>query len=154
MNFNWLINFLGSRNFDIWQYLHEELQLKFFLFEFTWLFISQEFTLCFISKFHRNYVVSNYPKYYDLSTGFCSERHCKVELKTIYLFYIKKIHDCIEVFNFEDSFSKMCKKFRNLSLFSVCLHFLTCKRSCEKKLTIVGIVLEWGIIIFLISLKI
>ena len=26
----------------------------------------------------------------------------------------------------------MCKKFRNLSLFSVCLHVLTCKRSCEK----------------------
>ena len=28
----------------------------------------------------------------------------------------------------------MCKKFRHLSLFSVCLHLLTCKRSCEKKI--------------------
>ena len=28
----------------------------------------------------------------------------------------------------------MCKKFRHLSLLSVCLHLLTCKRSCEKKI--------------------
>ena len=28
----------------------------------------------------------------------------------------------------------MCKTFCHLSLFSVCLHLLTCKRSCEKKI--------------------
>ena len=28
----------------------------------------------------------------------------------------------------------MCKKFRHLSLFLVCLHVLACKRSCEKKI--------------------
>ena len=35
-------------------------------------------------------------------------------------------------FFFEESYFEMCKKFRHLSLFSVCLHLLTCKRSCEK----------------------
>ena len=44
----------------------------------------------------------------------------------------EKIHDKLDFFDFEESYFKMCKKFRNLSLFSVCLHVLTCKRSCEK----------------------
>ena len=36
----------------------------------------------------------------------------------------QKIHEVIEVFDFEESYFKMSKKFRYLSLFSVCLHFL------------------------------
>ena len=44
----------------------------------------------------------------------------------------EKIYDKLDFFDFEESYFKMCKKFRNLSLFSVCLHVLTCKRSCEK----------------------
>ena len=35
----------------------------------------------------------------------------------------QKIHEVIEVLYFEESYFKMCKKFRYLSLFSVCLHF-------------------------------
>lgn len=44
----------------------------------------------------------------------------------------QNIHEVIEVSDFEKSYFKMCKKFRDLPLFPVCLHFLTCRRSCEK----------------------
>ena len=47
---------------------------------------------------------------------------------------MKKIHDNLNCFDFEESYFKMCKKFRHLSLFSVCLHLLTCQRSCEKNI--------------------
>ena len=35
-------------------------------------------------------------------------------------------------FDFEENYDKLIKKSRRLSLFSVCLHFLRCRRSCEK----------------------
>ena len=35
-------------------------------------------------------------------------------------------------FDFEENYDKLIKKSRCLSLFSVCLHFLRCRRSCEK----------------------
>ena len=37
-------------------------------------------------------------------------------------------------FDFEGNYDKLIKKFRHMSLSSVCLHFLRCRRSCEKKL--------------------
>ena len=127
-DFNWLIKCLGSRNFDIWQYLHEELQLQIF-----WYFNSHDLiTLCFVSKFHRNFVLNKYFKYYDLSTGFCSVRYWKMKIEKNLFNLKQRIHEVIEVFDFEESYFKICKKFRYLSLFSVCLHFLTCQRSCEK----------------------
>ena len=46
---------------------------------------------------------------------------------------VQKIHNEIEVFDFEENYFKLTKKYRHLSLFSVCLHFLTCQRSCERK---------------------
>ena len=45
---------------------------------------------------------------------------------------LEKIFDCINVSNFKSNFSKRSKKFRHLSLFLGYMHFLTCKRSCEK----------------------
>ena len=36
-------------------------------------------------------------------------------------------------FDFAGNYDKLIKKFRHMSLFSVCLHFLRCWRSCEKK---------------------
>ena len=38
-----------------------------------------------------------------------------------------------KVFDFEENYDKLIKKFYHMSLFSVCLHFLRCRRSCEKK---------------------
>ena len=46
---------------------------------------------------------------------------------------VQKIHNEIEVFDFEENYFKLTKKYRHLSLFSVCLLFLTCRRSCERK---------------------
>ena len=37
------------------------------------------------------------------------------------------------VFDFEENYDRLIKKFRHMSLFSVCLHFLRCWRSCKKK---------------------
>ena len=36
-------------------------------------------------------------------------------------------------FDFEGNYDRLIKKFCHMSLFSVCLHFLRCRRSCEKK---------------------
>ena len=37
-------------------------------------------------------------------------------------------------FDFEGNYDKLIKKFRHMYFFSVCLDFLRCRRSCEKKL--------------------
>ena len=34
-------------------------------------------------------------------------------------------------FDYEENFFDLLKQFRHLSLFSICLHFLRCVRSCE-----------------------
>ena len=89
-------------------------------------------TLCFVSRFHRRFVLNKYVKYYDLRTGFCSVRYWRTRIKKNVFVLHEKIHDKFDFFDFEESYFKMCKKCRNISLFSVCLHVLTCKRSCEK----------------------
>ena len=110
------------------RWVHQELQLKFFLY-----FNSHDLiTLCFVSKFHRKFVLNKYFKYYDLSTGFCSVRYWKTKIEKNIFNLNQKIHEVIEFFDFEESYFKMYKKFRYLSLFSVCLHFLTWQKSCEK----------------------
>ena len=45
-------------------------------------------------------------------------------------------------FDFEGNYDKLIKKFLHMSLFSVCLHFLRCRRSCEKSLVTVKCVRE------------
>lgn len=35
--------------------------------------------------------------------------------------------------DFQKNYDLLIKKFGNISLFSVCLHFLKCRRSCEQK---------------------
>ena len=45
----------------------------------------------------------------------------------------QSIHNIHEAFHFEEIYDKLVKKFRHMSLFSVCLRFLRCQRSCEKK---------------------
>ena len=81
-----------------------------------------------MSKYCRRCVLNKFDKCYNISTGFCS-----VELWT------SKIQDnlwgLIDII-----FNDMTAKFDpegyyqlllNLSLFSVCLYFLRCQRSCE-----------------------
>ena len=45
----------------------------------------------------------------------------------------QSIHNIQEAFDFEEIYDKLIKKFCHMSLFSVCLHFLRCQGSCEKK---------------------
>ena len=78
-------------------------------------------------------ILNKYFKYYDLSTGFCSVRYKKKKIEKNLFVLTRKIHDVIKNFDFEENYFKISTKFCNLSLFSVCLHFLTCIRSCEKK---------------------
>ena len=51
-------------------------------------------------------------------------------------------------FDFEGNYDKLIKKFLHMSLFSVCLHFLRCRRSCEKSLVTVKCVRESGKTLF------
>ena len=89
-----------------------------------------------MSKYYRKLALNKYIKYYGLSTGFCSVKYWRTRIgKKLFLFLLhEKIHDDFDFFDFEESYFKMCKKFRHLSLFSVCLHLLSCKRSCEKNI--------------------
>ena len=45
------------------------------------------------------------------------------------------------------------KKFCRISLFSVCLYVLRCRRSCEKNMAIAKFVQELGIMLFMITIN-
>ena len=68
-----------------------------------------------------------------MSTGFCSVKYWTNKIEKNVFDLIQAIHDEI-IFDFEENYEQLIKKFRHMSLFSVCLHFLRCRRSCEKKL--------------------
>ena len=89
-----------------------------------------------MSEYFRKLVLKKFPKIYDISTGFCSVKYwtSKVErnvLELIQAIY-NKTFDTVS-FNFEENYDKLIKRFHHISLFSVSLHFLRCRRSCEKK---------------------
>ena len=46
-------------------------------------------------------------------------------------FFCETLYTCN--FDFEENYEKLLKRFRHMSLFSACFHFLRCRRSCEKK---------------------
>ena len=58
-----------------------------------------------------------------------------------------------KVFYFEENYDKLIKKFGYMSLFSVCLHFLRCRRSCEKNMAIAKFFQELGIMLLMITNK-
>ena len=85
--------------------------------------------LCFVSKFYRNLILEVFNRVYFISTGFCLtlqwfkflEKSCFALVDSIQL---------LDLFEYE----KLLKKeFRQMSLFSICLHFLRCVRSCDKR---------------------
>ena len=67
-----------------------------------------------------------------MSTGFCSVKYWTNKIEKNVFDLIQAIHDEI-IFDFEENYEQLIKRFRHMSLFSVCLHFLRCRRSCEKK---------------------
>ena len=96
-----------------------------------------------MSKYFRKLVLKNFAKYYDLSTGFCSVKYWTHEIEKNVFRLVEAIHSELfdsYAFDFEGNYDKLIKKFFHMSLFSVCLHFLRCRRSCEKNLVIVKFV--------------
>ena len=86
-----------------------------------------------MSKCFRKLVLKKFAKYYDLNTGFCSVKYWASKIERNLLELSQEIHNEIESFDFDENYDKLIKIFRHMSFFSVCLHFLRCRRSCEKK---------------------
>ena len=89
--------------------------------------------LCFVSKFYRNVILEVFNRVYFISTGFCSTLQWFLFLKKSCFALVDEIHCSnwnLDLFDYE----KLLKKeFRQMSLFSICLHFLRCVRSCDKQ---------------------
>ena len=98
-------------------------------------------TLCYVSKCIRDLVLTNFHQIFRISTGFCSVKYWLDLIKKNCFHLIDDIHNQIFFdetffnynFDFEENYFKLPKKFRHMSLFSICLHFLRCTRSCDKK---------------------
>ena len=113
---------------NYWNCLYEELQFKLLSYFNT----NDLIILCYLSKYFRKLALKKFFKYYNLSTGFCSVKYWTNKIEKNVFDLIQAIHDEI-IFDFEKNYAQLIKRFRHMSLFSVCLHFLRCRRSCEKK---------------------
>ena len=116
--------FLGLSLVNIWQNVQEELQLN----TLTYLNAIHLITLCYVSKYFGTRALKKFYKHYDISTGFCAFKYWTNRFEENIFGLSQSIHNIHEAFD-----DKLVKKFRHMSLFSVCLHFLRCQRSCEKK---------------------
>ena len=91
-----------------------------------------------------------------MSTGFCSVKYWTNKIERNVFELIQAINNELfesKTFDVEENYNKLIKRFRHMSLFSVCLHFLRCRRSCEKNMAIVKFVPELGIILFMITIN-
>ena len=113
----------------IWQNLQEELQLN----TLSYLNAIDLITLCYVSQYFRTLVLKKIYKHYDISTGFCAIKYWTKRIEENVFGLSQSIHNIHEAFDFEEIYDKLIKEFRHMSLFSVCLHFLRCRRTCEKK---------------------
>ena len=81
-------------------------------------------------------VLKKFAKYYDISTGFCAAKYWTNKIEENVFQLIQAIHselfDTYD-FDFEGNYDKLIKKIGHMSLFLFYLHFLWCRRSCEKK---------------------
>ena len=89
-----------------------------------------------MSKYFRKLVLKKFAKIYDISIGFSSVKYWTSKIERNVFELIQAIHnetfDTVS-FDFEENYDKLIKRFCHMSLFSVCLHYLRCRRSCEKK---------------------
>ena len=91
--------------------------------------------VCYVSKHYRVLVLSKFAIYFNLANEFCDSKQWNDIISQNLTGLLKKIYeDLTENINFD--FEYLSYKFigvkRHLSLFSVCLHFLTCGRSCDR----------------------
>ena len=111
---------------NIWQNLQENLQLNIL----SYINAIDLITLCYTSKYFRTLVLKEFYKHYDISTGFCAIKYWTNRIEENVFGLIKSIHTIHEAFDFEEIYDKLIKKFCHISLFSVSLDFLRCRRSC------------------------
>ena len=98
-------------------------------------------TLCYVSKYFRELVLKKFSKVYDTSTGFRSVQNWTNAIQKTLFDLIQDIHNdtfsnetfYTYNFDFEQNYEKLLKKFCHMSLFSVSLHFLGCRISCNRK---------------------
>ena len=92
-------------------------------------------TLLYVSKYFRKYILDKNYKYFYLASGFCSLKYWENNIGKKAFDLLQNIYnndDFTCVFDFEKFFPEVEVTLRDLSLFSVCFHFLTCLRSCDK----------------------
>ena len=95
-------------------------------------------------------MLKKFAKIYHISTGFCSVKYwtSKVE-RNVFELIQAILNETFDTgsFDFEENYDKLIKRFRHMSLFSVCFHFLKCRRSCEKNMAIAKFVQGFGKIV-------
>ena len=116
---------------NLLQILGEDLQLLIF----SYLNATDLTNLCYVSKYYRRLIFKTFDKYYNISTGFCSIELWMNKIEENLWGLIENIFNDLNDdinFDFDFNYVNLFKEFRHLSLFSVCLHFLRCRRSCER----------------------
>ena len=90
----------------------------------------------------RKLVLTNFNRIFDLSTGFCTIPYWNSVIETncfaIFhdIFYNIQYSDPKFInfyFDFDQINFLLLEKFKHFSLFSICLHFLRCIKSCDKQ---------------------
>ena len=96
---------------------------------------------CYVSKVIRNLIFKIFDQILFISTGFRSTEQWLNLIKKNCFALIDDIHNAAFFdetffdynFDFEENYFRLVRDFRHMSLFSICLHFLRCTRSCDKK---------------------
>ena len=94
-----------------------------------------------MSKFIRNLILKIFDRIFFISTDFSSMRQWLKLVEKNCFALVEEIHSATffdETFfnynlDFEEINFSLVREFRRMSLFSICLHFLRCTRSCDKK---------------------
>ena len=92
-------------------------------------------TLLYTSRCLRFFVLIKFKSYWKLSRDFCSFDKWDEKLTQNYFYLLNKLHLDLDncVFDFEYYYIiKLRKVKRHLSLFSICIHYMRCTRSCDK----------------------
>ena len=91
-------------------------------------------TLLYTSRCLRFFVLIKFKSYWKLRSGFCSFDQWNEKLNQIFFNLLNKLYLDLDncVFDFEYYILKLRKVKCHLSLFSICIHYMRCTRSCNK----------------------
>ena len=97
--------------------------------------------LCYVSKFIRNLILKIFDRIFFISTDFSSMRQWLKLVEKNCFALVEKIQSATFFdetffnynFDFEEINFSLVREFRHMSLFSICLRFLRCTRSFDKK---------------------